>query len=124
MGSESAPNELFVGLVLGLRATAWMQLGKIMHPATGKVERDLAQAKETIDLLGMLDEKSRGNQHPEETRLLTQVLYELRMNYVDELKASVAASAQAPAAEQAPAEPQAPATSDAGTQGEAGRGDS
>ena len=93
---ESAPNDLFVGLVLSLQAAAWMQLGKVMNPMTGKVQRDLHQAKETIDLLGVLDEKTRGNQHPDETRMLTQMLYELRMNYVEELKASAAPPASTP----------------------------
>jgi len=104
--SESAPNELFVGLVLSLQAAAWMQLGKVMHPMTGKLQRDLPQAKETIDLLGVLDEKTRGNQHPDETRMFTQMLYELRLNYVEELKASAAAAP--PAAE--------PPVADAGTE--------
>ena len=94
--AESAPNDLFVGLVLSLQAATWMQLGKVMNPMTGKVQRDLHQAKETIDLLGVLDEKTRGNQHPDETRMLTQMLYELRMNYVEELKASAAQPAPAP----------------------------
>jgi hypothetical protein len=95
--AESSPNDLFLGLVAQLQMSAWVQLGKIMHPMTGKVERNLPQAKELIDLLGVLDEKTRGNQHPEETKLFTQMLYELRLNYVEELKASAAAPASAAA---------------------------
>lgn len=94
--TESAPNDLFLGLVFSLQAAAWMQLGKVMNPMTKTVHRDLPQAKETIDLLGALDEKTRGNLAPDESRALTQILYELRMNYVEELKASAAPPAAAP----------------------------
>jgi hypothetical protein len=88
--ADNTPNELFLGLVFSLQAAAWMQLGKVMNPMTQKVQRDLPQAKETIDLLGALDEKTRGNLHPDEARVLTQILYELRMNYVEEMKTSAA----------------------------------
>jgi len=84
--SDTEPNHLFVGLLLGLHSTAWAQLGKVMHPMTGKVERDLEGAKETIDLLGILEQKTRGNLAPEEEKLLARLLLELRLNYVDESK--------------------------------------
>jgi hypothetical protein len=121
--AESAPNELFLGLVFSLQAAAWMQLGKVMNPMTQKVQRDLPQAKETIDLLGALEEKTRGNLHSDEARVLTQILYELRMNYVEELKTSVAppapgvdrAAGAAPTSANAATEPAAGATPPAGT---------
>ena len=84
--SETEPNQLFVGLLLGLHSTAWAQLGKVMHPMTGKVERDLEGARETIDLLGVLEQRTRGNLAPEEEKLLAQLLLDLRLNYVDEAK--------------------------------------
>ena len=84
--SATDSKQLFVGLLLGLHSTAWMQLGKVVHPGSGKVERDLEGAKATIDLLGVLETKTRGNLAHEEERLLTQLLLELRMNYVEELK--------------------------------------
>jgi hypothetical protein len=97
--ADHTPNELFLGLVFSLQAAAWMQLGKVMNPMTQKVQRDLPQAKETIDLLGALDEKTRGNLHADEARVLTQILYELRMNYVEEMKSSAdGASTATPAA--------------------------
>jgi hypothetical protein len=99
-------NDLFIGLIASLQASAWMLLGKVMHPMTGKIERNLEQAKETIDLLGVLEEKTAGNLHPDEARLLQHVLYELRLNYVDELKAAAAAATPAPPSET----PQAAAT--------------
>ena len=110
MSGDSQPNDLFIGLVASLQASAWMQLGKILNPVTGKVERDLEQARDTIDLLGMLEAKTRGNLHPDESRLLTQTLYALRMNYVEEERAASAGSSGAvdPAEPAGPAEPAAP----------------
>lgn len=86
MSADTQPNDLFLGLVASLQASAWMQLGKIMNPLSGKVERNLDRAQETIDLLGVIQEKTRGNLHPDESRLLEQILFELRMNYVEERK--------------------------------------
>lgn len=79
-------SDLFMGLVASLQMSAWMALGKVMNPMTQKAERNLEQAKETIDLLGVLEEKTRGNLSDEEARALTHILYDLRMNYVEELK--------------------------------------
>jgi Domain of unknown function (DUF1844) len=89
MSAGAEPSDLFLGLVASLQASAWMQLGKIMNPLSGKVERDLDRAQETIDLLGVIQEKTRGNLHPDEARLLEQILFELRMNYVEERKQAV-----------------------------------
>jgi hypothetical protein len=95
--ANKSSDDLFIGLIASLHASAWMLLGKVVHPMTGKVERHLEQAKETIDLLAMLEEKTRGNLEGEESRFLGQVLYELRMNYVEELKAPASAPEPAPA---------------------------
>jgi len=103
--SEASVNDAFVGLLMQLQYTAWVQLGKVTHPGTGKTERDLEAAKDTIDLLGALEEKTRGNLHDEEAKLLGHFLLELRMNYVEELKRGPE-SAQATPAEPA-AEPPA-----------------
>jgi Domain of unknown function (DUF1844) len=84
--SSASSSDLFLGLVASLQASAWMLMGKVSNPMTGKIERDLARAQETIDLLGMLEEKTRGNLDPDEERFLRQILLELRMNYVEELK--------------------------------------
>lgn len=92
-------SDLFMGLVASLQMSAWMALGKIMNPMTHKAERNLEQAKETIDVLGVLEEKTRGNLSDDESRALTRILYELRMNYVEEIKtAPAAAPAPSPAA--------------------------
>ncbi|MEW6413378.1 MAG: DUF1844 domain-containing protein [Candidatus Zixiibacteriota bacterium] len=73
-------------LILSLQAGAMQQMGKIVSPITGKVERDLTMARNSIDMLDMLQKKTAGNLTEEEGKLLTHVLYELRLNYVDEAK--------------------------------------
>ena len=63
-----------------------MQLGKIANPLTGKIERDLNEAKYTIDMLNMLKEKTKNNLTPDEEKLINDAVFELQMNYIDEVK--------------------------------------
>jgi predicted nucleotide-binding protein len=77
---------LFLQLILMFQTAALQQMGKLANPLTQKVEKDLEQAKFSIDILGMLEEKTRGNLSEEEKKFLDHVLYELRMNYLDESK--------------------------------------
>lgn len=79
-------NVNFFQLVVSLQAGAMQQLGKVISPISGKVERDLELAKATIDMLTMLEEKTKSNLSKEEEKLLSHVLYELRLNYVEETK--------------------------------------
>jgi len=74
----------FFTLITSLQAAAWQQLGKIASPISGKVERNLPQAQLSIDMLNMIAEKSAGNLTDEESRLISSILYELRMNFIDE----------------------------------------
>jgi len=76
----------FVQLVLSFHAAAWQQMGKVTSVMTGKIERDLNMAKHSIDMLGMLEEKTKGNLTEDEEKYLKHTLYELRMNYLDEMK--------------------------------------
>jgi hypothetical protein len=76
----------FYQLILSLQAQAWQSLGKVASPITGKVERSLEQAKFAIDMIEMFQRKTKGNLNDEETRMIEHALYELRLNYVDELK--------------------------------------
>jgi len=76
----------FFQLVVSLQAAAMQQMGKIISPLTGKIERDLDMAKQSIDMLEMIQRKSEGNLSSEEKQLLDRSLYELRMNYVEEVK--------------------------------------
>ena len=80
---------LFLQLVLGLQQAAMIGLGKLMSLMSGKLERNLESAKNTIDTLAAMESRTRGNLEPDEQRVLTQVLTELRMNYVDEVKKGV-----------------------------------
>ncbi len=76
----------FMQLVMSMQAGAMQQMGKMASPISGKVERDLNMAKYSIDILGMIQTKTKGNLTDEEDKILGHVLYELRLNYVDELK--------------------------------------
>jgi hypothetical protein len=80
--SETDP--LLIQLIVSFQSAAMLQMGKIMNPVTGKIERDLDQAKQTIDMLSMLESKTAGNLSDDERQFLEHVLYELRMNFVDE----------------------------------------
>ncbi|HEV8128205.1 MAG TPA: DUF1844 domain-containing protein [Candidatus Eisenbacteria bacterium] len=77
--------DLFLGLVHSFQAAAMQQMGKTMNPYTQKVERDLKHARMSIDMLEMLQERTSGNLTGEESRFLTHVLTELRLNYVAEV---------------------------------------
>ncbi|MGH7595524.1 MAG: DUF1844 domain-containing protein [bacterium] len=82
---EQKQQALFMQLVLMFHQAAWQQLGKIPNPMTNKVERDLEQARTSIDLLDMLKARTQGNLSEDEARVLEQVLRELKLNFVDEL---------------------------------------
>ena len=79
-------SSLFVSLIISLQTAAMQQLGKLLNPLTGKMERDLAQARVTIDLLSALKNRTRGNLSPEEERIIDVSLTELQLNFVDEMK--------------------------------------
>ncbi len=76
---------LFIRLVLTFQSAAMQQLGKIMNPGTGKIERELDQASASIDTLAMLQEKCKGNLKEDEENLLDRIVSELKLNYVDEI---------------------------------------
>jgi|SRR5437867_697143 len=73
----------FSTFVLGLSTQALLHLGEIPNPMTNQVEADLLAAKQVIDILGMLGEKTRNNLEAGELTLLDSVLYDLRMRYVE-----------------------------------------
>ncbi len=78
------PDMPFYQMVLSLQAAAMQQMGKIVSPMTGKVERNLDMARSTIDLVEMLERKTKGNLNSDEKNVLDHVLYELRLNFIDE----------------------------------------
>jgi ABC-type transporter Mla subunit MlaD len=77
---------LFLHLMLGLQQSGMMALGKLMNPITRQIDKNLDAARDTIDTLASLEARTRGNLEPDEARVLQQVLTELRMNYLDEVK--------------------------------------
>ncbi len=72
----------FLAFVMSLATTAAVHFGDIDDPTTGTSHRNLPAAGQMIDLLAMLQQKTKGNLDPEEQQFLDQVLYELRMRYV------------------------------------------
>ena len=81
-GPGTVPEASFILFISSLATQALVALGEIENPVTGKKETNLAQAKFTIDTLGVIEEKTRGNLTPEETRYLEGVLYDLKMSFV------------------------------------------
>jgi len=69
-------------LVLSIASSAAMALGLAPHPISGKVEKDLDMARFNIDLLAVLEEKTKGNRTSDEERFLTSVLQDLKMKFV------------------------------------------
>jgi hypothetical protein len=74
----------FSTFVLSINSSALVQLGLIDDPAGGPKTKNLPMAKQTIDLLAMLEEKTQGNLTGDEENILKNILYELRMLYVKE----------------------------------------
>ena len=78
------PEINFQTFVFSLNASALVQLGVMDDPATGRKEKNLQVAKQTIDILSMLQEKTVGNLTDDEDNLLKNILYDLRIRYVKE----------------------------------------
>lgn len=76
------PEMNFSTFVVSLNASALMNLGLMDDPVQGKKVKNLELGKQTIDILVMLEEKTRGNLSSEEEKLLKNILYDLRINYV------------------------------------------
>lgn len=74
----------FSSFILSLGTQVLMHLGEIPNPITNKKEKELSLAKQTIDLIGMLKEKTKGNLTVNEEQLIENLLYDLRMKYVEE----------------------------------------
>jgi hypothetical protein len=72
----------FTNFMLSLSTSALIQLGEIQDPFTQKSTKNLPLAKQTIDLIGMLKEKTKGNLSADEEKVIEYVLYDLRMRYV------------------------------------------
>ena len=86
MPSAAEADFRLLALVMSLATAAWSQLGKIPHPQSQKIEKDLDQAKMSIDFLRMLLEKTEGNLQPKEHDLLSQTVADLELNFADEVE--------------------------------------
>lgn len=80
--AHQLPKVSMATLILSLSSSAMVHMGEVPEPESGRVCTELALAKHTIDILGLLEEKTKGNLSPEEERLFKDVLYELRMIFV------------------------------------------
>lgn len=76
--------QLFLSLVNSFQMQAMMQLGKLKNPFTNESERDLAAAQISIDILDMIKEKTKNNLIDEESKFLSQIIADLKLNYVEE----------------------------------------
>jgi hypothetical protein len=81
-GPTPLPEVTFSTFVFSLSSSALVHLGEIPDPGAQRIEADLPLAKQIIDTLGILEEKTRGNLTPDEERLMKSVLYDLRMRFV------------------------------------------
>jgi hypothetical protein len=82
---QPLPSLDFAGLILSLANTALFQLGFIRAPE-GETRKDLAAARQTIDIIAMLERKTEGNLTEQEKRVVTETLFQLRMAFVEAAK--------------------------------------
>ncbi len=78
----------FGTFVLSLGSSALVHLGEIQHPQGEEATENLLLARQTIDLLAMLEEKTKGNLTEDEARVLRDVLADLRLKFVEKSRAA------------------------------------
>jgi len=84
--SHSQEDEIrLMQLVAMFQIAAMQNMGKLVNPVTNEVERDLDQARASIDMIETIKRKTEGNRSGAETDFLDKILFELHMNYVDEV---------------------------------------
>lgn len=87
LGPETPIPELtFTDFIVSLSSSVAVHLGLVADPTTGRTDKNLTLAKQTIDLLGLLQEKTRGNLTEEEEKLFKSILFDLRLQYVGACK--------------------------------------
>jgi Domain of unknown function (DUF1844) len=77
-------DQLFTQLLYIFYSSAMVAMGKLKNPGTDKIERNLEQAKQSIDMLILIREKTKNNLTDEQSRTIEQLLTDLRLNFVDE----------------------------------------
>ncbi|MFQ5849427.1 MAG: DUF1844 domain-containing protein [Candidatus Binatia bacterium] len=83
---EDLPPINFSTFVISLSTQALMHLGEIPNPLSGKVEKDIPVAKQMIDIIGVLRGKTQGNLDQGEEKLMDDILFDLRMKYVEAVR--------------------------------------
>ena len=83
----ASPQVDFPTFIMSLSSSAFYHLGDMPDPTTGKKELNLPAVQQTIDMLNMLKEKTKGNLKEDESKLLEQLIYELQVKYVAKSKA-------------------------------------
>jgi hypothetical protein len=81
--AKELPAVDFLNLVVSMSHSTLLHLGDAPDPVTGEREKNLPLARQGIDLLAMLQEKTRGNLNGNEERVLSQAIYDLRMRFVE-----------------------------------------
>jgi hypothetical protein len=81
---QEMPPVTFTDFIVSLSTSVIYHFGDIPDPVTRKAEKNLVAAKQTIDILGILEQKTKGNLDENEKRLMDAILFELRMRYVKE----------------------------------------
>lgn len=82
-------SHLFFSLIYSFQMQTMMSLGKIKNPVSDKIEKDLAAAQMTIDIIDMIKEKTKNNLSEQESKFIDQVLADLKLNYVHESSGKV-----------------------------------
>lgn len=80
--ADVRPHPMFRGLIESLASQALLYMGAMRDPMTGQAHQDLQQAQTMIEMLGMIEEKTKGNLAKEEADMLKEVLDEVRMHFV------------------------------------------
>jgi len=80
------PDVTFSTFIASLSSSALVHLGEIAEPSTGQKQENIQIAKHTIDIIGLLQEKTKGNLTKEEEKLIQNILTDLRMRYLSALK--------------------------------------
>jgi hypothetical protein len=87
--ADLGPQDLtFASFVVGLSTEALALMGEMPHPATGERIHDLIGAQQIIDIIAILQDKTRGNLSPDEETLIDAILFDLRMKYVEKARQS------------------------------------
>ncbi len=83
---ETPPSINFSTFIISISTQALVHLGEIPNPLSGKAEKDISVGKQMIDIIGVLREKTRGNLDKGEEKLVDDILFDLRMKYVEAVR--------------------------------------